>query len=272
VFSAFIAAAAAEPRPFDRLLAPAAGETAAPADAALLAACQASLRERFGRQQLGFARPSHAVNDGTRIIRLDVTAAGQTVRAACSRDGAGGPVEAIVFDAAADQTGPRVIALGGQPAAAASSPAADPGYRYVARDPNAASSDAAAGYPGYGGSYLPGLWVPAVDGRPCFHCRFDGSGAHIFVRLGSNGIETVRAETDRIAAFPRGSSAPFSNGGIASPAISNFTSNVERRSSTTFRSGGIASPTISNFTSKAGGGGGGGRVRAGGGGGARIGR
>jgi hypothetical protein len=256
LFSAFIAAAAAEPRPFDSLLAPAAGETAAPADAGLLAACQASLRERFGQQPLGFARPSHAVNDGIRIVRMDVTAAGQTVRAACSRDGAGGPVEAILFDAAADRAGPRVIALGGQPAAAAPSPV-DRGYRYVARDPAADSEGYRTYHPDYDGSYVPGLWATSEERRGVRH------------RGVRPGDDASPGTAERI----RGSRDTFSAGGVASPAISNFTSQIERRSGTTFRSGGIASPTISNFTGKVGrGGGGGGRVRAGGGGGARIGR
>jgi hypothetical protein len=235
VLAAFVTGAAAEPRPFGALGSPDPAETAAPADAGLTAACQASLRERFGQQPLGFTRPSHTAHDGTRIVRMDVTLAGQTLRATCSRDGAGGPVEAAVFDAAADDAGPRVIVLGGQPSTAPAA-APDRGYRFVARDPNASTFDPALAYPGYGGSWLPGLWVPELNGR--------GSGSHFFVKRGSSGIETVRGETTRIGSIPRGSSAPFASGGIASPAISNFPANAARpgggfRGGVGVRSGGV---------------------------------
>jgi hypothetical protein len=134
----------------------------------------------------------------------------------------------------------------------------DPGYRIVARDPSG-EDDIALIYQGYDADYLPGLWVPyggySYGGR-----WFGDAGGSRHLRRGP-GIEPGRAPTDRIVAIPRGSSAPFSDGGIASPGISNFSPKAAR--------GGIASPAISNFSPRAVRGGGvrvGGGVRAGGGG------
>jgi hypothetical protein len=227
LFAASIPPAAAESRLFGALAVPdPARETAAPADAGLTAACQAGARERLGQERLEFARASHTARDGTRIARMDVTAAGQSFRAVCTRDGAGA-VETVVFAAPLDEVGPRVVVLGGTGMPARS----DDGYRFVARDPARATGDDMVGY---GGSYLPGLWVP--DDERGFRSRgFRDGDSHVFVKRRSSSRSTVRI----VEGGRRGSSAPFSDGGIASPAISNFTPKAVRGGGTIrFRSGG----------------------------------
>ncbi|HEX2114450.1 MAG TPA: hypothetical protein VHM01_08605 [Alphaproteobacteria bacterium] len=237
--------AAADPRPFGALaVQDPASEAAAPADATLTAACQAAVRERFGQERLDFGRPGHTARDSTRIVRMDLTAAGQPFRAICTRDGTAGAVEAVVFAAPVDEIGPRVVVLGG-PTPEMRPRSDDPGHRLVVRDPSAVPGDDIL-YQGYGGAYLPGLWVP-FDGRFFDSHSFDRS--RFLVKRDRPAIEITRGRTDlRFVERRRGSSAPFSSGGIASPAISNFTSKAVRGGSVRLHSGGIASPGIGSFS------------------------
>jgi hypothetical protein len=236
VLFALAAPAAAETRPFGALATPdPVSEAGAPADPALAAACQASARERFGQERLTFGRPSHTRRDTIRIVRMDVTAAGEPFRAVCTRDDAAGPVETVVFAGPADEAGPRVIVLGGPTPGAR--PRADDGYRYFVRDPSAGAAENPV-YGAYGGGYLSGLWGDSFDGRSfgTHVVRRDGSRA----RRGRPAIDAV-AQNPRFFEVRRGSSAPFSTGGVASPAFNSFSPKVVRGgASIRFRSGGFA--------------------------------
>jgi hypothetical protein len=238
---AFIAPAAAEPRPFDAWAVPDPAEAAAPADATFAAACQAGIRERFGRERVAFGQASHTARGDTRILRLDLTAGGESFRAVCTREARGGAVETVVFAGAADQTGPRVVVLGGPTTDMRLRGSAD--SRIVVRDPNRAPLDDNALYPGYGGT-VPGLWVPdgvpgrSFDGHGCRGCRIAVvSGTRVIVRRDGTVI-AVASGTPRFVERVPGSSAPFSSGGIASPAIGNFPQPTVRSGSIGLRSGG----------------------------------
>jgi hypothetical protein len=115
----------------------------------------------------------------------------------------------------------------------------DPGYRIVARDP-AQPDGLIPYYPGYAGTDLPGLW-------------FDGDR---FPRRADRDRDAITGgPASRFGEARRGSSAPFAQGGIASPGIGNFPSRPPNP--------GIASPGISNFRGAAPRGGFGGRIGGG---------
>lgn len=233
VFVAFIGPALAGSRVFDGLATPDPDhEMAAPADSRFAAACQTATRERLGRDRLDFGRASHASRDSARVVRIDLTAGGQAFRAVCTRDAAGS-VEAVVFAAPVDTIGPRVIVLGG-PTPAMQPRRDDPGYRIVARDP--AQPDGYIPYPGYYGADLPGLW-------------FDGD--RFRRRIDRDREAVTGGPATRIGEARRGGSAPFAEGGIASPGMSNVPSRPPNP--------GIASPGIGNFRGTAPRGGFGGR-------------
>jgi hypothetical protein len=247
IFIASVGPAAAGSRLFEALATPDPDrETAAPADSRLTAACQTAARERLGRDRLSFSRSSHTSRDGVPVVRIDLTAGGEAFRAVCTRDAAGS-VAAVVFAGPVNEIGPRVIVLGG-PTPEMRPRSSDPGYRIVARDP-AQPDGYNPYYPGYYGADLPGLW-------------FDGDR---FPRHADRGRDAVTGgPATRFGEARRGSSAPFADGGIASPGISNFPSRPPNP--------GIASPAISNFRSTAPRGGFGGRSSGGRSGGGSIGR
>jgi hypothetical protein len=199
-------AAAAESRVFDTLAIPAPDiETAAPADSRLTTACQTAARSYLGENQLNLGRPSHTRRAGLHIVRIDLTASGASFRAVCTRD-EGGAVETVVFAAPLDETGPRVLILGG-PTPEMRPRSYDPGYRIVARDPGEPEL-----YQPYASDYgwdLPGLWY---DDRHVHRRAF----RHRDAIAGGNPSSI------------RGSRQTFIDGGIASPAISNFTGRVGR--------------------------------------------
>jgi hypothetical protein len=237
---AFIAPAAAEPRPFDAWAVPDPAEAAAPADASFTAACQAGIRERFGRERVAFGQASHTAHGDTRILRLDLTAGGDPFRAVCTREARGGAVETAVFAGAADRTGPRVVVLGGP--TPDMRPRGSTDSRIVLRDPSRGPlDDNALGY----GSTLPGLWAPdggvpgrVFDGHGCHGCRIAVvNGTRVIVRRDGT-VVAVASGTPRFAERVPGSSAPFSSGGIASPAIGNFPQPTVRSGSIGLRSGG----------------------------------
>jgi hypothetical protein len=239
---AFISPAAAKPRPFDAWAVPDPAEAAAPADANFTAACQTGIRERFGRERVAFGQPSHTARGDTRILRLDLTVGGDPFRAVCAREARGGAVETVVFAGATDGTGPRVVVLGGPPSAMR--PRGSTDSRIVARDPSRGPLDDSALYPGYGGSYLPGLWAPdgapgrAFDGRVCRGCRVAVvNGTRVIFRADGTVVAIASGSPRFIERVP-GSSAPFSSGGIASPAIGNFPQPTVRSGSIGLRSGG----------------------------------
>jgi hypothetical protein len=132
-------------------------ETAGPADAGFATACRASARERLGREQLTFDRPTFTVLDGRQIVRMDLSEPGERrdpdriFRAVCVRDAANQAVDAMVFDAPADGVGPRVVALAGP----------TPEMRPRKPPPEVQPSSNVVVIPSQDGGYgYPGLWVP----------------------------------------------------------------------------------------------------------------
>jgi len=115
----------------------------------------------------------------------------------------------------ADETGPRVIDLGGRPAPGTRIPVVDTMSRFYAHP---SGTDDAVAY-GYGGGY-PGLWG-GDDGRGWRDHRF----------LTRSDIQMSRSSGGFVAF--RGPREAFPGGGIASPAISNFSP------APMFRSGGF---------------------------------
>jgi hypothetical protein len=139
-------------------------ETAAPADAGFAASCRAASRELLGKGSFNFERPAYASRDGQGIVRMDVTVPGLArdgtglFRAVCVRDPRTGGVEAAIFDAPADDIGPRVIALRGPEGGAAPAPG-----HVIAFNPSGPAAD-----PGYGGFY--GGTFPALAVPFCANC------------------------------------------------------------------------------------------------------
>jgi len=242
LFAAFISPAAAE-RASDALV-PDPAETAAPADASFASACQASARERFGQERAMFARPSHTTRDGTSIVRMDVMVAGEPFRAVCTRDRAGGAVETAVFAGPGDETGPRVIVLGGTPTPGPQ-PVAEP-TRFVLRDPSRGTGDNEILYQGGYGGYLPGLWGPdggtggrSFDHRSCIGCRVAVVNGSRVIITSDGTVVAVLNNNRRFVERVPGSSAPFATGGMASPGIGNFPPAMVRSGSIGVRSGGV---------------------------------
>jgi hypothetical protein len=222
----------------------AAGETPAPPNPALAASCRSEAGGLLREQRLEFDRPVYGVRDGAPTVRMAVRIPGQprdpnaVIEVTCRRDPASGAVDAAIVDAPADDIGPRVIVLGGPPPGTPPR-AADPGYRLVVRDPSADRSDGSA----YRDDdrWLPGLWVPDFGWR-CVGCRsFVVDGSRVFLKRPRQAIGTARVSTNpRFVERRRGSTAPFSSGGIASPTISNFSPKAVRGGGVRIRSGGGA--------------------------------
>lgn len=244
-----IAPAAAASRPSDGFAVQGPSETAAPADSTLATACQTGARERFEGERPAFGRASHTVLGDTRIVRMDLSVAGEPFRAVCTREGAGGAVETVVFAAPADESGPRVIVLGGPP----------PGTRPRAATPAPVSPAAIAQpsgdvvYQGYDSGYLPGLWAPegawgqSFAGRKCLGCRsVVVNGSRVTVTQNGTVVAVTRT-TPRFVERVPGSSAPFATGGIASPAISNFPPVLATPGAIRFRAGGMGRASIGGF-------------------------
>jgi hypothetical protein len=251
LLAAFISPAAAE-RASDALVMPDPAETAAPADASFASACQASARERFGQERAMFARPSHTARDGTSIVRMDVMVAGEPFRAVCTRDRAGGAIETAVFAGPGDESGPRVIVLGGTPAPGPRPAAGSTGPYFILRDPSRGDGNIYYGG-GYDSGYQPGLgWADtardgSLSGRgrhDCRDCRIATvNGTRVIVR--EDGTVVAVTNNRRFVERVPGSSAPFATGGMASPGIGNFPPAMVRSGSIGVRSGGAR--TIGSF-------------------------
>jgi hypothetical protein len=123
---------------------------------------------------------------------------------------------------AADEIGPRVIDLGG-PAPGTRAPTGDTTTHFYVHNPSAVPAD--QGAYGYGGGY-PGLWTG--DGF------FSRRNPHAF--LNRLAIDTARTSATVSIRGPR---QTFASGGIASPAISNFSPKAVRGGGVRFRSGGV---------------------------------
>lgn len=159
-------------------------EVAARADAGFAASCRVAARELLGQGSFTFGRPAYTSRGGEAIIRMDVGVPGLAqdglFRAVCVRNRQGGTVEAAIFDAPADDVGPRVISLAGP---AGGGPPAAPDY-VIGYNPSGPSADTAyggvsGGYGdvdgGYGAAYGGG-WAPFWPGRRPF-LAFEG-GIH----------------------------------------------------------------------------------------------
>lgn len=151
-------------------------ETAAPADPRAAAACRTAAAALLGGGPYGFGTPHYASRDGRAVIRMDVSAAGiprdpqRVWRAVCVRDPATGEYDAAIFDAPADEIGPRVVILPG-PTPEMRPRVAAPEDRFVLRDPAGAALDSEYFGQGYvGGFGFPGLAVPFADSW-CVGCR-----------------------------------------------------------------------------------------------------
>ena len=127
-------------------------ETAARADAGFAASCRAAARELLGKGSFTFGRPAYTSRGGEAIVRMDVGVPGLAqdglFRAVCVRGRQGGTVEAAIFDAPANDIGPRVIALAGP---TGGGPPAAPDY-VIGYNPSEPSGDVAYGGV-YGGGY-----------------------------------------------------------------------------------------------------------------------
>ncbi len=133
-------------------------ETAAPADPGFAASCRTAARKLLGEGSFRFGPPAYASRNGESVVRMEISVPGVArrglFRAACVRNRQTRTVEAAVFDAPADDVGPRVIALAGPEGGGAPAPDYVIGFNYSGLAPGLAYRDP-YGYPGLAAPLCP---------------------------------------------------------------------------------------------------------------------